>query len=361
MSKPKLLYLSTNLNIGGTEKFLVTVAENLRNQFDIRVGVIHNTGFFGKYLLDSGFDVIKCPTPWRTAKYLKENDICILHTFLFWAHISGRIARKLAGMPFVVTTQQAVDSWKKPYHTFLDRFTAPLCDVFVANSKAAADRLMKAERVPQSKIRVVYNGIDTNVFNSSEARDDIRKELNLGKKSFVAGCVSRLHYDKGVDYLPEIAVKSPGCVFLIAGDGPYRSLMLRKIEEHKLQAQFIFAGWRQDIARILKACDIFILPSREESFPQAALEAMAMGLPVIAADVGGVSELVKNEINGLLAAKGDIKGFSDAVNRFRLEPKTLFAMGAQAKITASKFGEKEMINNISLVYSELLTVNKPQR
>jgi glycosyltransferase involved in cell wall biosynthesis len=100
------------------------------------------------------------------------------------------------------------------------------------------------------------------------------------------------------------------------------------------------------------------LPSREESFPQAALEAMAMSLPVIAAEVGGVSELVKNEINGLLVPKGDIQFFSNALNRFQLDPKAVFNMGSQAKITALKFSEKAMVEHISAIYHELLAIIK---
>jgi glycosyltransferase involved in cell wall biosynthesis len=356
MSKPKIFYLVTSLNIGGTEKFLVTLAEKLSGEYDITIGVLKSGGALEKYLKDKGFTVINCMPPWRLTGYLRLHQIEIIHTFLFWAHIYGRLAAKFAGTPVVITTQQAVDIWKRFYHTFFDKLTAPLCDYFIANSQAASGRLQKVEKVPEEKIGVVYNGVDFASFNSSDTKENIRKEFNIPANPFVVSCVSRLHHDKGADFLPYIAAKTPGCVFLVAGDGPLMPLLKDKIKSLKLEDRFILCGWRQDTPRILKASDVFILPSREESFPQAALEAMSMKLPVIVADVGGVKELVEDAKNGLLVQPGYIGGFAEAVKKLMNDTALRSNMSEASFSRSQQFSEAKMVKSISSIYQKLLSI-----
>ncbi len=355
MEKPKIFYLATSLNIGGTEKFLTVLAENLSENYDITVGVVRGGGTLEAHLIKNGIQVIHCPLPWQLTGYLRLHKIKILHTFLFWAHIYGRLAAKFAGTPVVITTQQAVDTWKKFYHTFLDKLTAPLCDFFIVNSITAAKRLETVEKVPKDRIGLVYNGVDLGTFQTQHPREEIRKEFNIAPNAFVVACVSRLHYDKGVDFLPEIAAGSPGCVFLVAGDGPYMRLLKDKIKSMKLEGHVILCGWRLDTPRILKASDAFILPSREESFPQAALEAMAMRLPVVAADVGGVNELIEDGETGTLVKRGDTAGFSAAINRL-INDRVLCSRFAEASYNKSlQFSESKMVQSVTAVYDAFLS------
>ena len=357
MDKPKIFYLATSLNIGGTEKFLVTLTENLSKQYDISIGVLKSGGAMEIQLKEMGIKVIHCPMPWQITGYLRLHRIEILHTFLFWAHIYGRLAAKFADTPTVITTQQAVDIWKKYYHTLLDRVTAPLCDYFIVNSMAAAKRLETIEKVPQKSIGLVYNGVDFSKFKTDDSKDEIRKELNIDTKSFVTACVSRLHYDKGVDFLPDIASKTPGCVFLVAGDGPYMGLLKDKIKSLSLEHRIILCGWRHDIVRILKASDAFILPSREESFPQAALEAMFMKLPVIATDVGGVSELIEDKESGFLIGRGDTDHFATALKQIMDNRQLLLHMSERAYNKALQFSEDKMIRAVASIYDGFLTAD----
>jgi len=354
MTKPKIFYLATSLNIGGTEKFLVTLAEKLSGQYDITIGVIRGGGALENHLKEQGFTVIQCALPWRLTGYLRLHRIKILHTFLFWAHIYGRLAAKFAGTPVVITTQQAVDIWKKFYHTFLDKLTAPLCDYFIVNSRAAAARLESVEKVPKERIGLVYNGIDHARFDTQDQQQAVRNELKIEQNAFVVTCVSRLHYDKGVDFLPAIAAKARGCFFLVAGDGPYMGILKDKISRLKLEDRFVLCGWRRDVARILKASDVFILPSREESFPQAALEAMSMRLPVIAADVGGVGELIEDNKNGYLIKPGDIEGYANALNLLSENRELAKGMAELAFARSKQFSEDNMTAGVAAIYSELL-------
>ena len=361
MKKPKVFYLATSLNIGGTEKFLFTLAEKLSSDYDITVGVIRSGGALEKQLKDRGLTVISCAVPWQLTGYLRLHQIEIIHTFLFWAHIYGRLAAKFAGTPVVVTTQQAVDIWKKFYHTFFDKLTAPLCDFFIANSRAAAKRIETVEKVPKEKIGVVYNGIDHAAFTAPQEKEVIRKEFNIPAGAFVVSCVSRLHHDKGADYLPDIANAARGCFFLVAGDGPYMGLLSERIAKLGLNDRFILCGWRLDTPRILKASDAFILPSREESFPQAALEAMAMKLPVVAADVGGVRELVEDGKDGLLIKPGDIEGYAKALERLMNDAQLRSRLSGAGYAKSLRFGEDKMVKGVADIYNELLFQNAQKK
>jgi len=358
MTNPRIFYLATSLNIGGTETFLAQLAGRLRGKYDISIGYIKEKGAVGAQLEEQGFRLHHLPGFRSLFLHLKKERYDMVQTFLYRAHIMGRVCGTLAGVPVIVSTQQAVDIWKNAWLSLGDRFTAPLCRLIITNSRAAEDSLARREKISRAKMRVVYNGINHERFVTAQSKEAVRAELCLPPDITVIACVMRLHYDKGVDFLPEIAASLPGVLFLIIGDGPERPALEQKIAGLRLAERFVLLGWRQDIARLLKSADIFLLPSREESFPQAVLEAMAMGLPVVATEVGGVRELVENEATGFVVQRGDIAGFVQALARLSGDRSLRASMG-QASFERSKFfSEDRMVAEMDGLYSTLLRRGK---
>src|SRR3989339_1686908 len=141
--KPKVLYLATSLNIGGTEQFLASFVEGLHARYDFTIGYLKEKGYFGELLASRGYTVEHFPSLPRLFGYCRKHRFDILHTFLYRANILGRIAGRTAGVPVVVSTQQAMDIWKSRPLIWLDRCTVPLYDAVITNSRAAKEFMQK--------------------------------------------------------------------------------------------------------------------------------------------------------------------------------------------------------------------------
>ncbi len=347
----KILFLSTSLNIGGTEKFLATLVERMKDQFDFTVGYIKENGPVGRRLADSGIPVIHVPRFTDMIAAMRDGRFSLLHTFLYRANIMGRVAGRIAGIPAIVSSQQAIDAWKKPWHVLADGSTARFCDTIIANASFTRDLLIRREHIPAERISVVYNGIDPAASAPKTSRADVRRSLGIPADAPLVISVTRLHREKGADLIPLIARGVPEAYFLIVGDGPEKASLERSCAGN---AKLIMTGWRGDIPDLLSASDLFLLPSREESFPQAILEAMAQGLPTVAADAGGVRELVKDGETGILAPVEDTGTFARAVRQLLghgEEERT--TMRARARAAAERFSEDAMVGSIRTIYTKL--------
>jgi glycosyltransferase involved in cell wall biosynthesis len=358
--RTKVFFLSTSLKIGGTEKFLLTLAEHLRDRYDIRIGYLKDSGAVGELLQQKGFAVRRYGSPLALFTALKQENIEILHTFLYRGNVLGRLCGRLAGVPVIVSTQQSIDAWKGPFWGMVDRVSARWCDLIIANSAAAKTALVDDVSIPAAKIQIIYNGLDPAAVAVTGTKEAIRTTLGLPPDAPVIVTVARLHTEKGVDYLPAIAAKTPGTHFLLVGDGPEKERLARLIDQTPgLAGRLHLLGWRIDIPRLLKAADIFLLPSREESFPQAVLEAMALGLPTVAADVGGVRELVEEEITGRLVPAGDCDAFATALRSLLHDSTAARRMGQAALQKAGALTEDKMVAAVATAYRTLQEKKNP--
>ncbi|MCB4790827.1 MAG: glycosyltransferase [Elusimicrobia bacterium] len=353
--KIRIFYLSTSLNIGGTEKFLFTLIQSMVNEYEFTVGYIKEKGHIGELLEKNNVKVVHLPGFFAILKFLKENEFDMLHTFLFRANILGRIAGKIAKVPVIMSTQQAVDDWKCFYHAWLDGYTAQWCNLIIANSQAAKDLLCKREKIPASKIAVVYNGLDFKAFRPGRTREAVRNELKIETDIPIVAYIGRLHKEKGADFLPELIDKLKHCAFIIAGDGPEKEMLEGKLRHLNAEKRVKLLGWRNDIADLLSASDIYILPSREESFPQSILEAMSCSLPVVAMNVGGVRELVQDEHNGVLVNHLDIEKFSDAVDGLLKDIKKAKEFGFNGHNKSLNYSNDKMIGQVKSLYENMLS------
>jgi len=305
MDKTKIFHIITSLNIGGTEKFLLAVLRNLNDKYYFSVGYLKEREQTAGEIEKLGIPVIKFNF-FSLIKYLKKNKPQIIHTHLYRANIIGRIAGKIAEIQTIISSQRSIDGWKKFYHVWLDKFTANFCDLIIANSQSAKNILITREKIPSSKIIVIYNGV---ALPSTL--------YPLPSTLFTVGYIGRLHKEKGVYLIPEIIKivlgKNKNIKFLIYGDGPEKQSLELKIRNLKLENSVKFLGWQTNLKDVYASIDILLLPSEEESFPQAALESISYGVPVVASDVGGVSEVVEHQKTGILIKSKSPESFADAI------------------------------------------------
>ena len=184
-------------------------------------------------------------------------------------------------------------------------------DVVIVNTGHIVSALIAEREMPIGLARVVRNGLAENI--STHARDTSREATTIG-------CVSRMEPMKGTEYLVDaftkLACTHPDARLLMVGEGMSREGAIRTLEGSGLLDRARIEGWRHDdIAEILSDIDIFAFPSLWEGLPYAILEAMRAGLPIVATDVGGVSEAIEDGVTGLLVPPASSEALAVAITR----------------------------------------------
>ncbi len=259
----------------------------------------------GKNAAAIGVEVLYLPmNNWRLftsavklGLYLKKEKDVILHAHGSRDHLLIILARLILRKGRVLRTKHNVNPVKNgllQYHYLTHKLSGV--------SKAACATLEKAG-VPQDKISLIYNAFDISCYFLQEPPAAILKEFNLGKNDFVIGCLGRLiSPTKGIETLLHgaalILKKMPNACFLIAGQSSKDHLQL--VKDLGIADRVIFPGFRNDVPQILSCIDIYVQPSLKEALCSSIIQAMAMGKPVVASNVGGIPELVKDNETGLL-------------------------------------------------------------
>ncbi|MCL5125182.1 MAG: glycosyltransferase, partial [Deltaproteobacteria bacterium] len=221
-------------------------------------------------------------------KQLRRYEIEVVHCWNYSGHIIGGMVSKLARIPCIFSVG-GLDPWKKilaiPFYRLLNR----LADVFVFQSVIERDIVSQREWIPLMRTQIIPNGVDHRRFqveNRDEVRTEIREQMGLHPSIPLILSVGSLRPIKGHDVLIEAAriihEKYPDFPFhvLIVGDGPLRGAY----EQSARGLPIYFAGFRKDVERFYLASDLYCQPSRSEGLPNAVIEAMCCGLPLIASD-----------------------------------------------------------------------------
>jgi glycosyltransferase involved in cell wall biosynthesis len=208
------------------------------------------------------------------------------------------------------------------------------------------------------KLRVIHNGVDIAKF-TTERNDRPRLFPETGEAKLIV-LLGNMHSDvKGHPWLissaPAVIQEFPSTRFVLVGDGKQRPNFEKQVMDLGLKEKFLFLGPRADVPSILACCDIAVLPSRAEGMPNAVLEYMAAGLPVIVSRVGGNVELVEDGITGLLVPPEDSAALSAALLRL-LRDRAMARRLAQAghKHTVRNFSFERLVSDVDALYAELL-------
>jgi len=371
-SSLKILYLITDLNIGGTEKILYELVTRIdQKKFSPIVCGLKSWGYYAEKIKEKGIKVITLnleqgfwlkknfQAMFTLVKIMKEERVDFVHTFLFRANFLGRIAASLAGVAKVISSIRVMEEEKK-YHLFLEKLTSSLTDKFIVNSEALKNFVLEKIKVPPEKIEVVYNGIDLSGLPKVENKIK-RQELGCSEKDILIGTVGRLHKQKGIEYFLE-AMKlvtgyrlqvTGGVKFLIAGDGPEGESLKFKVQGLKLEERVKFLGWRKDALEIISILDIFVLPSLWEGTPNVILESLAYAKPTVATKVGGVGEIVEDQVSGLLVEPASVQALADAIIWVLKNPEKAKEMGNKGKEKVEKFFPiDKMVRETEEIYAE---------
>lgn len=274
-------------------------------------------------------------------RLIKKRRIHIVRTHKYRSNFYGRPAARLAGVPVISSEHNIyLDKELRLSRRLINKLLSGITDKMVAVSEAIRNDIIKYDRVNPSKVLVMRNGVDTERFNGMTDPSDVRKEFSLKEEDIILGFIGRLVLNKGLKYLIDtVAIlkkEVKNLKLFIVGKGGLMDELKDMAKKNNVHENVIFTGERRDIPAMLSCFDIFIMPSIKEGLPNALLEAMASGKPVVATDIGGIPEVIKNGTNGLLVPPHDPGSLAEAI-RSLIENKSLAKKTGQA---ARKFIEE---------------------
>lgn len=295
----------------------------------------------------------------------------IVHTHNPKPGVLGRIAGRLANAPIIINTvhglyaQPGDPLTRRAFVYAAERFAATFSDVeLVQNSEDVA--MLRRLGIAQDRIRLLGNGIDLERFRptteSSYEAHKLRHQLRIPADVPVVGIVGRMVAEKGHhDFLRAVRqLRGSGCrefVPVVVGpEDPAKSDAISPATIGAMRAEgFRVLGARSDMETVLSLMDVFVLPSKREGFPRAAMEACAMGIPVVASDIRGCREVVVDGHNGSLVTLGNVSGFADAIGRL-LDDDALRHRQGQAGVARAQaeFDQQRVITRTFEAYSEQL-------
>ena len=340
----------------GAEVQLATTAAYLVGQSGVTVcAVLLNEGRLAEELRRLGVDVTVVDETRHgavhivavLARYLRDRQIDLVHTHRYKDCVLGTVAAKLARVPHVIRTvhglREPMTGWdhvKFRAYEALDKVVLRcFADRVIAVSKRMADTLTQSG-YPQQMVTHIHNGIDLANVIVRRSRTDIRRELGIDDRTVLIGTVGRLAPVKGHDSFlraaRSIRDQEPDTKFLIVGDGPLDSHLRALASRLELDDACAFAGARADVHDLMSAMDIFVLPSLNEGMPMAILEAMAIGTPVVATRVGGLPEVLRHHVNGLLVPPGDDRALVAACLELSRAPEWARSLATQGKQVVEK-------------------------
>jgi sugar transferase (PEP-CTERM/EpsH1 system associated) len=239
------------------------------------------------------------------------------------------------------------------------RLLAPFIDVHVVVSEHLQRWLVECVRVAPEKVRVVRNGVDAARFMPLVERDRVREEEGYGRTDHVFGAVGRLTPVKDHRTLLEafhaVSMRRPECRLVLVGDGAERPLLEEQVRQRGLADRVRIVGHRVDVTRWLGMMDVFVHPSLMEGMSNAVLEAMAVGLPVVATAVGGNPEIVEHGVGGSLVPPSSPSALADAMLSYCGDDRMRMAHGAAARERVEKdFPLMKMVAGYTAVYRDAL-------
>ena len=355
MKHIKILFLTGSLNLGGTERNILHLATRLdperfavevwsdyegeQLQAELRAHGIPCRSLkarvsFGEPLLKRIF-ARNLPYQWRLFRLLRANRDAIVHAFGFPMAYYAVLLGRMAGCRKIIFAVQDWDVWKKSViYRLLDRICSRLAGRVIADGEGARLLAISRQGMAANQVVTIYDGVNTQELQPQRSVSEIRSELGLSPDRPSAGVIGRLDLaKKGQDVflqsLPEVARKVPDAQFLLVGGGPDRDRVMRLVEELPEQARPVLAGFRTDLADMIHALDVLVIPSRWESVPKILLEAMWLRRPVLATRVGDIAEIL-DETAGVLVEPDDPTALAEAISRLLSDRKLRETLGDAA-------------------------------
>jgi L-malate glycosyltransferase len=374
----KVVFLTNHMSLGGAERQIFYLVQGLDKQkfqstlltlYDVpQTAVLDNAVEIECLSLSSRKTTASRAISFaagvlRMYKRLRQLKPDVVHAFLPAACTIAIPAARLAGVPLIIASRRSLTEVYRannPLGAFLDKIVSRKAHVVVGNCEAVREEAVNIDKVPLNRTRVIYNGVDCEVFVTGRA-DHLRKSLGISKESPVIGMVANFYeYKRHCDFLEaafQIREEFPNATFLLIGKD-YGSLTSARelISRLGLESCVKIFESVQEPEEFYKAMDICVSSSSTEGFSNVILEAMACGKPTVATSVGGSKELIIHGESGLLVPPLSHSLLAKAVCSLLRNREMQESFGAKARVRAlNDFSIRRMITEHERLY------DKPRR
>jgi glycosyltransferase involved in cell wall biosynthesis len=364
----KILYIVTQADLGGAQKSTLLLAGHFGGEiaagsekselFDLAQKQnlpIHKLKFL-KRGINPVFDLLALV---ELFFLIRKNKPDIAHLNSSKAGFLGSIAGKLAGAKVIFTARGFV--FNEPHTPLakllfivLEKFASLFRDQIITVSKADETSALNHKLIDPKKITTIHNAVPPVNFTE---RIEARKRLGIPDDKFLIGTIANFYPTKGLDILIISAAKLPSEIlnkihFVIIGSGPKEQNLKLLTTTYNLQPLFSFTGQITNASTLLRAIDVFVLPSRKEGFPLVLLEAMQAGLPIIATDVGGNKEALGD--SALLISPEKPQELQQAMVEIINNPERRLLLSQKAQERSKLFTSDKLFSETNQIYKILM-------
>ncbi|MBN1356869.1 glycosyltransferase family 4 protein [bacterium] len=292
---------------------------------------------------------------------IAQNDISVFHVHTSHGLVPAALVRRVACPELKIVYSRRTDFHIRQTWLGLSRLKYRLGpDIILTVSERIREILME-DGLDGGRIRTVHSGIDLDAFQPGYRRDEIRRELGIGKEQTVVGMVAALVAHKDpmtfVRAAETVLKTLPETVFILAGAGRLMPTIESHLAKSPGNSRIILTGFRTDIPAVLAAMDVFCMSSSEEGLCTSILDAMAMQLPVVATRTGGIPEAVSDGQTGLLVEPGDPDRFAAAVLKLLADSGKTRSMGIEGRKRVTQYFDiSKTVAQTAEIYRELAGV-----
>jgi sugar transferase (PEP-CTERM/EpsH1 system associated) len=343
-----VLHIVNSLEAGGLERFVLDIIKATSNEYKYvivcldRHGELDTTGCTAEILSLDLQPGLHLNVMSRIKTIAEQRNVVLINTHNWKSQFYGMLTGKLCKIPVVHTKHGRYDEDLRS--KIRNNLAYRLCDKVVAVSKDAALQCVQVEKVPETKLVTILNGIDTAAFSPEKQPEKSKTALGINSAIPVIGIVARLAQVK--DHATLFAacqiIHKSGINFrlLVVGDGPLKQNLVDLAESLGISEIVVFAGFQQNIPDLMRAMDIFVLSSISEGISLTLIEAMACELPVVATAVGGNPEVVVEGLSGFLVPAKNHAAMAEQILQLLNNPELRQKFG--------KFGRQYAIDHFSI-------------
>lgn len=341
-SSPRVAFLIDSMGVGGSELAAARTARALGLGERLLVMHLQASGPLMERYREIDARMLHVPafgirdprllrTVWQLASELRRHRIDVLHTHDYYSNILGAVAVHLAPATRLIASRRWIHQYVRPIHARLDGWAQRSASLVLVNSEAVAEHCRRVVHVPKGKIRVLPNFVADDLFEPPQfVQSDVVVVGMVGRLAAVKN--HRLAFEAFRDAHEHV----PALRLAVCGEGELDAELRRDARELGIDSLVEFRGRVPEGPAVHRSFDIELLTSTSEGSPNAVLEGMVAGRPVVATSVGGVPELVEDGVNGILVASGDREGVAKALVRLAASPELRKTMGMAGFARASE-------------------------
>lgn len=371
--KKRVLQLIGSFHNGGSERQAVQLSRLLiaDGKYDVSIATMNREGVvleevsnfydaeIAEFKIDSFFSTGFLKQARRCAKFINDNKIDVVHTHDFYTNVFGMAAALLARNCKFIASKRETGGMRTAMQNRIESLAFGRADAVVTNSDAVFSYLTE-RGVRRDKIRLIYNGLDTDRFAKNAVRVNLVTRLGLPERAdikFVTIVANLRHDVKNIPMLLRAAahVNNSNVHFIIAGEGELRHSLEAMAAELGIAERVHFIGRCDNVAELLAISFAGVLTSKAEGFSNSLLEYMAAGLPVVATNVGGAAEVIEDGVNGYHVASDDDESLAERLSELANDPSMAAAFGDQVRqMVSNKFSLDAQLRNTLNLYDEVL-------